>query len=256
MIDDPAVLTTAQLHRRGVTPSRIEHAVATGDLVRVRRGWYALRHADPSTLAAVRAGGRLSCISLLALHGAWARDDGRVHVRVARGRAVRRASEVRLHWTRDSLELEHAHDTPLDAIACAVECLDLRHAIASIDSCLHLGIVSEYELAARLRDSALGRRVLALCDPLAESGLESLTRLALHSARIRCRSQVVIPGIGRVDLLVGDRLVIELDGAAWHGGVADFERDRARDRALLARGYAVMRATYRQVMFQMPELVA
>jgi hypothetical protein len=43
------------------------------------------------------------------------------------------------------------------------------------------------------------------------------------------------------------RLVIELDGFESHGTRAAFERDRARDRALLARGWRVARITKRQL---------
>lgn len=252
---DAAVHTTRTLRARGMSRAALDGAVRRGDLTRVRRGWYAGTGADPALVAAVRAGGRLSCVTLLRRRGVWALDDGMVHVRVPKGRDVRGAPGLRLHWTQDALELERAWDDPADALACAVGCLDLRQAIAVTDSVLNLGLVSLEEATRRLAVRARGRAVLDRCDPRAESGLETFARLALVSARIRVRSQVVVPGIGRVDLMVGDRLVIELDGAAWHGGAADFERDRLRDRALMARGYLVMRATYRQVLLELPMLV-
>ncbi len=43
------------------------------------------------------------------------------------------------------------------------------------------------------------------------------------------------------------RLVVELDGFETHGTRAAFERDRARDRALLAAGWRVARITKRQL---------
>src|SRR5690606_16212758 len=84
-------------------------------------------------------------------------------------------------------------------------------------------------------------------DPAAESGIETLVRLALRRHRIRSRSQVVIAGVGRVDLLVGERLVIEVDGYRWHGDRAAFEADRDRDRELVRRGYVVLRPSYERV---------
>ena len=43
------------------------------------------------------------------------------------------------------------------------------------------------------------------------------------------------------------RLVVELDGWGFHKTRGAFERDRARDAALLVAGYRVVRATYRQL---------
>lgn len=73
-----------------------------------------------------------------------------------------------------------------------------------------------------------------------------MVRLAFRRHRLRLRSQVVIPTVGRVDFIIGDRLIIEADGYEWHADPARFERDRARDRELVRRGYAVIRVTYRQ----------
>jgi hypothetical protein len=43
------------------------------------------------------------------------------------------------------------------------------------------------------------------------------------------------------------RLIVELDGRAFHSTPADFERDRARDRKLHAAGWCVVRVTWRQL---------
>jgi very-short-patch-repair endonuclease len=48
-------------------------------------------------------------------------------------------------------------------------------------------------------------------------------------------------------VLVGDRLVIEIDGAGFHTGV-EFEADRRRDFELIQRGYLVLRLSYSMVM--------
>ena len=51
-----------------------------------------------------------------------------------------------------------------------------------------------------------------------------------------------------------ERLIVEVDGFAVHSTRAAFERDRARDRALPAAGYVVLRVTWRQLVHE-PELV-
>ena len=55
-------------------------------------------------------------------------------------------------------------------------------------------------------------------------------------------------GIGRVDLLVEGAVVVETDGREYHDNDDAFERDRARDRALHARGLVVVRFTRKEVV--------
>ncbi|WP_423777711.1 endonuclease domain-containing protein [Dermabacter hominis] len=71
------------------------------------------------------------------------------------------------------------------------------------------------------------------------------------------RQQVFIDAIGRVDFLIGDSLVVELDSfehhqASRHG----FNRDRERDADLQLRGYRVIRLTYDQVFYRWEECEA
>ena len=44
------------------------------------------------------------------------------------------------------------------------------------------------------------------------------------------------------------RLVVEVDGYAFHGSRAAFERDRRKDAALLAAGLRVARLSWRQIV--------
>ncbi|KQM82212.1 endonuclease domain-containing protein [Agromyces sp. Leaf222] len=94
----------------------------------------------------------------------------------------------------------------------------------------------------------IGRRaVLDRLDFGGQSGLETKVRLFLRSRRIRFRTQAPIEGVGLVDFLVGDRLVIEVDGWSFHSSQSQLENDRRRDFELMTRGYLVLRLSYRQV---------
>jgi very-short-patch-repair endonuclease len=50
------------------------------------------------------------------------------------------------------------------------------------------------------------------------------------------------------------RLVVEMDSWEFHGHRAAFERDRARDAALQAAGYRVIRLTHRQLETEAPRI--
>jgi very-short-patch-repair endonuclease len=50
------------------------------------------------------------------------------------------------------------------------------------------------------------------------------------------------------------RLVVEVDGFAFHSSRAAFERDRCRDADLVARGLRVIRVTWRQIIDE-PEAI-
>lgn len=95
--------------------------------------------------------------------------------------------------------------------------------------------------------------LLTKCD-FAESGTETLVRLKLRAGGIRVRPQMVIGGVGRVDLLIGARLVIEVDSREHHTSADAYESDRARDRKLTAMGYLVVRLSYRQVLHEWAEI--
>ena len=62
---------------------------------------------------------------------------------------------------------------------------------------------------------------------------------------------VVNARLGRYEidfLWRSQRLVVEVDGYAYHANRRAFERDRERDAALAAAGYTVLRVTWRQLV--------
>jgi very-short-patch-repair endonuclease len=53
-----------------------------------------------------------------------------------------------------------------------------------------------------------------------------------------------------------ERLIVETDGYAFHGGRAAFERDRRRDAELQAASWRVMRVTWRQLLYERDGVLA
>lgn len=237
------IASIAALEESGVSARQVERSAAHGTIERLRRGWYAVPDASEPVVRAVRAGGALACVSALAAMGVWTMPDARLHVVIPRGTRATARTSVRLHRSERE-RTGFPVQAPAEALETALACVDLRASVVLVDSVLNQRLLSQDQIEQICARSARGRRVLALSDARSESGIETLARLALVRARVGVRTQVRIPGIGRVDLVIGDRLVLELDGEEWH----DFEQDRARDRALTLRGYLVIRASYRQVM--------
>jgi very-short-patch-repair endonuclease len=250
---ETGLFSTRQLVSRGLTRADIRRAIESGGLARVRRGWHAVPGTPPGVVTAARVGGRLTCVPALRMHGAWTLDQPTPHVQISSGVAVGRVGGARLHWTAD--RVEPGLDSAEDALAVAIRCADLRALVVVVDSLANRRILTPARLRGVLEATARGRQVLALHDSTAESGIETLVRLALYRLQLVARSQVAIPDIGRVDFLIGERLVIEADGYEWHADRLAFERDRARDRELVRRGYVVIRASYRQVVDDLEEIM-
>ncbi|MDF1478715.1 DUF559 domain-containing protein [Leifsonia sp. H3M29-4] len=243
---EPAARASA-LIRAGFTRAGLRSAVASGAVVQVRPGWLAIPDAPIEIVAAVRLGGRLGCVYLADHLGLWAPASDVLHVAVPQhaGRALVGTPGVVLHWRsarwRDN-------PSPLESRADMVKqlatCLASEDAVATIDSALHAGAVSWLEVESAL---ASVPSMLAEIDGAAESGGESLARCRLRRRGIPVRAQVRIGTLGRVDLLVGDRLVLEIDGRRWHTDPSSFERDRERDLELAILGYRVIRLSHLQV---------
>lgn len=238
------VVSAAQLRAAGWSPSQITKL----GWQRVRRGWYGSRDADTHVLRAVADGGVLSCVSALRRQRVWVPDSG-LHIRYSE-RARRSRPGVRsCHPYRLDPPVVAAIDPTDIAVASAANCLDAEGLIVVLDSMLNKRMIDMADARSIVAASRFARLDLAdRCDPKSESGTETLIRLRLRAAGIRLRTQVVIPGVGRVDFLVGDRLIIEADSREHH--LSAYQADRTRDRVAIGLGYLVIRLTYEDVVYR------
>lgn len=244
MNQDSGVHSYRSLRARGASQTDVRRAMRSGELMRLRRGWYAGPSADPTVSAAVTAGGVLGCVSALRARGVWVPPGSDLHIRSRRGGR----NFCRPYGAASEPETAAIDEIPT-ALRYAVRCLDDEGLIVVCDSLLNLELLTLAEITHILRAAPPGkRRLIERCD-LAESGTETMVRVRLRRRGIRVRPQVVIAGLGRVDLLVGRRLIIEIDGREYHIGAARFEADRERDRRAIQLGYLVIRVSYRQVMY-------
>ncbi|WP_431805082.1 endonuclease domain-containing protein [Microbacterium sp. bgisy203] len=244
------VARASRLRAEGHSPHHIARAVAAGALERVRRDWVALPGADAELVSAARAGVVLSCISLARRLGLWVATEDRCHVAADPGAAGGKPERAAVHWARPVVprEPDALVDRIENALLLVAACQPVAAAVAVWDSAVHRRLITVAELS-RLRLPPAARSVLARVDPLSESGLETLFRTALRWLRLRILTQVFIGG-HRVDFLIGDRLVVQIDGGHHVG--AQRASDVAHDAALTLMGYHVLRFTYTQIVDDWP----
>ncbi len=128
-------------------------------------------------------------------------------------------------------------------------CADEETFFSTLESALHQGVLSSRR-RAWLR-SALPGRMQWLVDFArsdAGSGIESIVRLRLHRRGVSVRTQVRVYATGDVDLLIGNRLLIELDGRLNHDGESLRHKDLMRDANSAIWGYETLRFDYAMVM--------
>ncbi len=112
----------------------------------------------------------------------------------------------------------------------------------AVESALHLGMLTPEGRAWLQRtcgDDA--REALDVAGEDSESGLESLLRWRLRDVGVSLRAQVDVTGVGRVDFLLGDRVIIEADGAEHHASGSARHPDLLRDANAAAWGYVTLR---------------
>ena len=259
---------THELYALGFSRRVLANAVRSGELRRARQGWYSLPGLHPELFQAARVGGLATCLSAARYWGLWIpSDDSRPHVAVHRGACQlrdptnhRRRLEIGrqvIHWSDDLDVTSHFEDSrvvrrPEDALLDAVKCQGVEAAFVLIESALQKRVLRPAALAALLCRLDAGARV-QLCSASGKSGsgLESLFVFRIRRVGVNVRQQVWI-GRDRVDIVIGERVVVELDSREFH----DPDADSRRDARLLARGYWVLRFRYRQIMFDWPSVEA
>lgn len=256
LADRAGVASRAELVGAGVRATDVDRAVRSGQILRVRRGWFALATAEPDVVAAVRVGGALTCISALRQYGVWVPRETAVHVAVpANASRLRLDGNPTIHWSGPPRAMSSSVAPIADALAVMAVCQPREATLIAIDWSLNHRVVSaDLMREAFAASPEYARKLLQLADRRHDSGLETMACSRLRGLGIRFRVQVHVPGVGRVDVLIGECLVLELDGREFHSRTLDFDNDRRRDLLLTAAGYIVLRVSYRQVTEQWDEI--
>lgn len=247
------VARVAALRAQGFSRRAIEGSVAAGVLARPRNGWVSEPGADPLLIAAARAGVVLTCCTQARRLGLWVLRGETVHVAASPHQHIGEVRQgTRVHW---ALPLVPRHPDSLvdpieNVLALVASCLPYEEALAIWESALRQGLV-EYETVERMPLSSTARAVLADCSRYSDSGLETLIPVRLRFLRLPIRQQVWLAGHS-VDFLIGERLVLQVDGGHHVG--AQRRSDIAHDARLRLLGYHVIRLDYVQTVTGWPEV--
>ena len=240
-----------QLQEYGVSRVQLSRAVSSGTIERLRPGVFATHAVPAAEREAVRHGGALTCSAALRRPGVWVLSwEAEPHVWVGRRGRIHPHPGCRCvsHFFRHG----RAHLGVVDvetALLHLYRCEGEESFFASFESAWQQGKLTQ---SARLRiRHALPAHAQWLVDFArsdADSGLESILRLRLHLLGIRLECQVTIDRVGRVDFVVGGRLIIEADGKENHDGPTKRHKDLVRDAAASALGYETLHFDYAQII--------
>ena len=264
------VARTWKLLRDGHTSHQLTAAVHRGEIVRARQGHYVCPELDEAELQAVRVGGRLTGLAGARRHGIWTPIHAPLELTVAPdARALRsptnksvrlkelRRHGVRVHWTDRAATGTRSLVGPLGCVLDVARTQPANIAFAVVESVIALGRVSRSSWARAARSLPHQTQLkLRRVDRLSGSGSESLAKFEFIAAGIHFSQQVQVTSGIRVDFVLGDRLVVEIDGAEFHATREGFEQDHRRDAALRALGYRVLRFSYWQVSERWPDVMA
>jgi very-short-patch-repair endonuclease len=265
------LIATWQLQALGISHSAITRMLRRGALHRVHRGVFLVGHElqlpGARELAAVLACGDWSFVSHRSAAALWgltkvAAAEVEVSV-VARNCKSREGLRVHRLARLDPRDSAAKNGIPITAPSRALVDLAASAGSDEVEAALAEAraqrIVSDRQLSDALDRAGNRAGVGALRALLRHQGGPRLTRSEAERRLLRLiraarlpepEANVRIEGF-EVDFLWPEaRLIVEVDGFAFHGHRPAFERDRVRDMVLRDRGFEVIRVTWKQLVDQ------
>ncbi|WP_258803025.1 type IV toxin-antitoxin system AbiEi family antitoxin domain-containing protein [Pseudarthrobacter sp. NS4] len=250
------VARTSQLERAGFGRAAVNKAVAEGNIVRSSRGVYGIPSGVNPLLQAVKHGGLLTCLSAAPAYTLWTlKDAAALHI-------------CRSHPVQTSGLFEHGRPKhpkhawlPVaglaDVLLHGLRCLPELESLVMVQSAVGRGDISLEFLYSRStgRRNGKTRKILDMVIPRADSVLEVLANSHFARAGLRVRRHVLIPGVGEVDFLIEECLVVETDGST-HFEPRSVKKDQRRNNKSILGGYLVLRYYYEDVVYSPDDMVA
>lgn len=243
------VARAKHLAAAGVSDFQLKAAMARGDVIRVSRGVYALHGADAQLVSIRSLPAEPACISAARFGGLWVLDDPvQPHVALTHSR----------NYPGFICHRSAAAPTLMDTVVQSLRCLPELDGLVIAESAVVLQGLPLSGLRGRLggRNDARERRIVAGIVPQSQSIIECMARFLLRRAGFHVESQVNIPGMGHLDLMVDGRLGIETDGAGFHMDKSSFEEDRRRWNVTTRLGIPTLVVSYQLLKTRPQEFIA
>jgi very-short-patch-repair endonuclease len=260
------VISRRQLIDLGLQRGAIAHRVKQGRLHPIHRGVYSLGHRRLTQrghwIAAVLACGEEALLSHRSAAALWGLQRPRSSpVEVTSRHGGRGKQGIALHEGRVHPEERTTRDgIPVTSVARTLfdlaEVVDYQRLERAWEEADRLNLL-ETRAVERVCKRGQGRHALQPIQRLLTAAqATTVTRSPLEDRFASlCRKHhlpppavnTVVLGFEVDALWPRERLAVELDSFAFHRHRAAFERDRARDAALQAAGYRVIRLTHRRL---------
>lgn len=249
LLPDFGVASLTQMRGDDWTYPKIRQSVKSGNLIPVKRGWYAVPGANQNVIRALKIGGRLGCLSALKEYGVWVpQTDRDLHVVLGKNAAIPKLEST----------VFHRYDFLPETVAFSVEdCLRqvMRHhdpetGLIVLESAVQKSLVTPFWAQMLIKElPSKKQRIYRFFDPSSQSGSETRVRLFFQRRGVKVHSQHKTSG-GWVDMLVGQSWIIECDSRAFHDNKTNHNIDCHRDLSNFSAGFVTTLLSYPQIWFE------
>jgi very-short-patch-repair endonuclease len=250
------VARASALRGAGFTRASLDKALAAGRIVRIRRGIYSLPSEAGVFGQALGHNALLTCLSAAPAYGLWTlHEAGAVHLSPG-------------HKATPPGTLTHGRCPhpphpwlPVaglaDVLIHSLRCLPAVESLVMVQCAAQRGDITVEFLRRKLpgNRNARARAVMDSVILRADSPLEVLANFHFRQAGLHLRMHVELPGVGEVDFLIEECLVVETDGGS-HLEPRQVKKDRKRNNATVIGGRLGLRFGYDDVVNHPQRMVA
>ncbi|WP_374211161.1 type IV toxin-antitoxin system AbiEi family antitoxin domain-containing protein [Pseudarthrobacter cellobiosi] len=249
------VTRASTLRGAGFSRTSLDKALAAGRILRIRRGVYSLPRGATAFGLALQHNALLTCLSAAPMYQLWTLHEPRSvhlspgHKRTPLGMLTHGRCPHPAHPWLPVAGLA-------DVLIHSLRCLPAAESLVMLQCAAQRGDISLDFLRRKLpgNRNARARAVLDMVIPRADSILEVLANYHFRRAGLHVRRHVELPGVGEVDFVIEECVVVETDGDT-HLEPRQVKKDRKRNNATLIGGRLGLRFGYDDVVYHPERMV-